>query len=64
MFSLRQLNGNNYKLAKKARFARVRAARGWGLAYQASFIDLKLGSHTLDLALEAPRASGAPTIRY
>ena len=45
------------KLDKKARFARDRAARGWGLAYQASSIDLPHQSHTLEPALKAPRAS-------
>ena len=39
------------------------AARGWGLAYQASSIDLPQQSHTLDLALKAPRASSLQTIR-
>ena len=37
-----------HKLATKARFARVCAARGWILAYQATSIDLTLQSHTLD----------------
>ena len=41
-------NFNKIQLATKARFARVRAARGWIPAYQATSIDLTLQSHTLD----------------
>ena len=37
--------------------------RAWGLAYQASCIDLNLESYTLDPPFKASRASGAPTIR-
>ena len=50
-------------LDKKARFARVRALRGWGLAYQASSIDLPHQSHTLDPALKASRARRTPAIQ-
>ena len=39
------------------------AARGWGLAYQASSIDLTHQSHTLDPALKASRARRAATIQ-
>ena len=52
-----------YILAKKANFARVRSARGWGLAYQASSIDLTHQSHTLDPALKACGARRAATIQ-
>ena len=52
-----------YILAKRANFARVRSARGWGLAYQASSIDLPHQSHTLDPALKASRARRTPAIR-
>ena len=50
-------------LDRKARFARVRAARGWGLAYQAFSIDLPHQSQTLDPALKASEAIGTATIR-
>ena len=39
---------NSLTLAKKARFARVHAARGWIPAHQATSIDLTLQSHTMD----------------
>ena len=42
------------KLANKARFARVRAARGWTTLYHGSCIDPTHQSHTLDLTSEAP----------
>ena len=51
------------KLDLKARFARVRAARGWGLPYQASSIDLPHQSHPLDPALKASRARRAAAIQ-
>ena len=38
----------SYQLAKKARFARVRAARGWNPPYQGSCIDPRDQSHPLD----------------
>ena len=55
--------GELLKIAEKARFARGCAARGWGLAYQASSIDLPHQSHTLDPALKASRARRTPEIR-
>ena len=50
-------------LDKKARFARARAARGWGPAYQGSCIGPLDQSHPLDLVLKAPRARRTPAIR-
>ena len=44
------------KSAIRTRFARVGTARGWGLAYQASSINLPHQSHNFDPAL---KASGA-----
>ena len=52
-----------YNSIIKARFVRVRAARGWGLAYQASSIDLPHQSHPLDPALKASRARRAAAIQ-
>ena len=54
--------------ASKFKYTRLKSAlrarpRGWGLPYQASSIDLPHQSHTLDLALKAPRASSLRTIR-
>ena len=62
---------SNYALMKdqfiitrqKARFARVRAARRWGPAYQGSCIGPLDQSHPLDLVLKAPRARRIPAIR-
>ena len=55
---------NNYViLAKKARFARDRAARGWSLAYQGSCIDPMDQSHPLDPSLKAAGARRFVTIR-
>ena len=41
----------------------VHAARGWGLAYQASPINLPHNSHTLNLAFKASGARRIPAIQ-
>ena len=51
------------QLDRKARFARVRAARGWSPLYQGSYIDPPHQFHPLDPTLKASGASGAATIR-
>ena len=43
-----------FTLDRKARFARVRAARGWNLPYQGSCIDPRDQSYPLDLTWEVP----------
>ena len=43
-----------FELATKKSFARVRSARGWGVAYQGSYNDPTHLSHTLDLTWKAP----------
>ena len=50
-------------LDKKARFARVCAARGWGPAYQATCVDLNLQSHPLERPSEILLLILEPPIR-
>ena len=51
------------KLANKACFARVRAARGWTLLYRATFSDPMDLTHTLDATLKASQGSNLLPIR-
>ena len=53
----------SYILAINARFARVRAARGWSQAYQGSCIDPTHQSHPLDPTWEVQFLRLSPPIR-